>query len=152
MARYKIITARCGETEEGFGCEMDMHAAIAEVHLRDDQGKDFYMSAAYLADIPDFYKTDVTTYELQIKADATEAERAMLGNLLQDGYMDFGEFADIYEQKDPEWYDVQRYLIYLIEVCDEPFEVKRFIKATVGKYMDEIDIPVSSFEEDYSEE
>lgn len=151
MAHYKILAARCGKSEQSMGCDLKMTAAVAEVRLLDEHGKDFYVSTAFLADIPDFYKTDVTTYELQTKTDPSEAEQAMLGNLLQDGYIDFGEFSDIFERKDPEWYNVQRYLIYLIDVYDEPAKAAHYIKATVGQYIDEIYIPVSSVEEDYSE-
>lgn len=152
MARYKIVAARCGETEEGFGCEMDMSAVVAEVRLQDEQGEDFYISASFLADVPDFYRTDVSTYEFQTKGNPTKAEAALFGKLLEDGHMGFGEFDEIFEKKDPEWFAVQRYLLYLFDISDDEEEAEEFIEDTIGEYIDEIEIPASSYEEDYTEE
>lgn len=153
MASYMIMAARCEEAQYGVGCGPQMSPVVTEVRLQDEQGKEFYMSASFLADAPAFFRTDVSTFDLQIRGDLSEAEMAMLKNLLDDGYMEFGEYDDIFETKDPEWYDVQRYLIYLIQLVnyEQIDEANAFIHKTVGKYMDAIDIPMSYAEENYIE-
>lgn len=153
MARYMIMAARCEEAQYGVGCGPQMSPVVTEVKLQDEQGKEFYMSASFLADAPAFFRTDVSTFDLQIRGDLSEAEMAMLKNLLDDGYMEFGEYDDIFETKNPEWYDVQRYLIYLIQLVnyEQIDEVNAFIHKTVGMYMNAIDIPMSYAEENYIE-
>lgn len=55
-------------------------------------------------------------------------------------------FAD----PDAELYQACRYLIYLVR-CERG-EEEPFIQSTVGKYLDEMEIPMSDEEEDYMEE
>lgn len=153
MARYMIIAARCEEADFGVGCGPQMSPIVAEVELKDAQGKNFYMSASFLADAPEFYKTDVSTFDMQVRGDLSEDETAALESLLNAGFMDFGEYDDIFEAKDPEWYDIQRYLIYLIQMVnyEQSDELDKFIGKTSGKYTDAIDIPMSYAEESYVE-
>ena len=65
---------------------------------------------------------------------------------LNDCYVDTGEYEEILTDPDPKWYDVYRYLIYLVR-CDAGAE-RSFIDATKGCWTDEIRIPISDIEEE----
>ena len=67
------------------------------------------------------------------------------------GYHPFSKhYVDVFDDPEAELYQVYRYLIYLVR-CERDQE-EPFIRATVGKYLDEMEIPMSDEEEEYREE
>ena len=60
------------------------------------------------------------------------------------------EYVDVFDDPEAELFQAYRYLIYLVR-CERDQE-EPFIQATVGKYLDEMEIPMSDEEEEYSEE
>ena len=58
-----------------------------------------------------------------------------------------GDYEDIFADPDPEWHDLIRYLIAIVRAPES--ENQPFIQTTTGKWLSEIEIPVSDVEEDY---
>ena len=65
--------------------------------------------------------------------------------------VDLGDFDEFYENGDNiDLYDAWRYVAYLVLSYNED-DTSRYINETVGKYLDEIDIPKTAFEEPFEE-
>lgn len=56
----------------------------------------------------------------------------------------------MFDDPDAELYQACRYLIYIVRYKRDQEEP--FIRSTVGKYLDEMEIPMSDAEEEYREE
>ena len=121
-------------------------AVYAEAGFQKPDGETFYICCRELTCIPTFYKTDHSILEELVRAESNilEADPAFLDYLDQCCMREFGKYSVIYAQKDPEWYDLLRYVIYIID--SDYQESDEFIGATVGNYLDEIDTPASEVE------
>ena len=153
MEKHLLITsARYEVTDGGMACGPVSGSVIAEVGFRTPDGEEFFISCAEVMGIPNFYKTERSVIDEEVKVENSGGEfdeefKDYLMNCFIDG---IGEYDEIFENRDPEWFTILRYLIYIVgNDCDE---TDAFIKDTVGKYLDEIDIPVSSIEKAYAED
>lgn len=145
MARYRVLEAKYGMARGGFACGPVAGPIMAEIKLAGDNGDEFYLNLTEVDGIPNWFKTDRSTIEEQI------AERSEdVFDYLNDHCIDFGEYIDVFADPEEELYQACRYLIYLVR-CERGAE-EPFIQATVGKYLDEMEIPMSDEEEDYREE
>ena len=58
---------------------------------------------------------------------------------INEHFVETGDYYEIEDNKDAEWFDIYRYLIYVVradfDACDQ------FVAETKGKYLDEIMIP-----------
>ena len=146
MARYFIESVQYGEDAGGIACGPVSGALIAEAKILSDTGEVFFMSLADVMGIPNFIKSPVSTFDLQIRCEPNDEEIEQLLSW----NVDTGEYYEIFENRDPEWFQLYRYLIYIISAGED--SRKTFMSETSGRYLDEIDIPVSSIEEDYIDE
>ncbi len=142
MAKYFIMDAKAGIGEGGIACGPVSGPVVAEVQVRDEAGQECFISLAEVDGIPNVFRTDRSTFREQLTFDMDDA----MIEWLNDCYVDTGEYEEILTDPDPKWYDVYRYLIYLVR-CDAGAE-RSFIDATKGCWTDEIRIPVSDIEEE----
>lgn len=142
MTRYLINSVRTGESDGGMACGPVSGSISVEARITTDKGEEFYMVLSETEGIPDIFKSPISLLD-RIMDDEYDESWA-------EYHMDVGEYDEIFEAKDPEWFDLFRYLIYIVSADEEDGE--RFIKKTTGKYLDEITIPKSVVEEELEEE
>ena len=145
MARYRVLEAKCGVGAGGMACGPVSGPVVGEIKLADESGKEFYLCLAEVDGIPNWFKTDRSTIDEQIEETSED-----VFDYLNDHYIDIGEYVDVFDDPEAELYQVYRYLIYLVR-CEREQE-EPFIRSTVGKYLDEMEIPMSDSEEEYFEE
>ena len=146
MARYRVLEAKCGVGRGGITCGPVGGPVVAEIKLAVESGGEFYLCLAEVDGIPNWFKTDRSTIDEQLSDEAEDE----LYDYLNDNYADIGEYEEVFDDKDAELYQACRYLIYLVR-CERDQE-EPFIRTTVGKYLDEMEIPMSDAEEEYMEE
>lgn len=147
MARYLIESVQYGEAKGGMACGPVPGPIAAELKLRTDSGKEFFMTLAEYDGSPNFYRSAESTFELHIKPEDVTQEQI---NMLDSHYMSAGCYEDIFEEQDPEWYQLYRYLIYLVRGDEK--SCRRLVRRSKGKYLDEIEVPASDIELEYLEE
>ena len=145
MARYRVLEAKYGVARGGMACGPVAGPVMAEIKLADENGDEFYLNLTEVDGIPNWFKTERSTIEEQIEEKSEE-----VFEYLNDNNIDIGEYVDVFADPDAELYQACRYLIYLVR-CERG-EEEPFIQSTVGKYLDEMKIPMSDEEEDYMEE
>ena len=146
MTRYRVLEAKCGVGVGGMACGPVAGPVVGEIKITDEDGDEFYLCLAEVDGIPNWFKTDRSTIEEQLSDEADEE----MYDYLNDNYADVGEYVDVFEDTDAELYQACRYLIYLVR-CERDQE-EPFIRSTVGKYLDEMVIPMSDVEEEYRED
>ena len=152
MEKHLLITfAKYEVTNGGMSCGPVPGSMIAEAGFKKPDGEEFFVSCAEVMGIPNFYKTEKSVIDDEVAMENSGEFDTEFQDYLMDHFIDgIGEYDEIFENKDPEWFTILRYLIYI--VGNDYDDTDAFILATVGKYLDEIEIPVSSIEENYIEE
>ena len=144
MTRYFIESAKYGVGEGGFACGPVEGPVVAEVKVK-TENEEFYMTLAEIYGIPNFYKSNESVYDFLVDPDIDEEKIEVVNK----NFIETGDYDEIFEKRDDEWFELYRYLIYVVradyEECDE------FIKVTTGKYIDEMDIPNSDVEFEWNE-
>lgn len=157
MSRYFIENAKCGVTEGGMGCGPISGNVVATIQFKDGNATQ-WLSLVEVEGIPNVYLTEKDVFEDLVAEDFEDTEFI---EYMQEHYIDEFEgieFDDDYSTtfesiaEDPENPAVPliRYLIALIR-C-EMDEVNELIERATGRYVDEIDIPVSDVEEEWIDE
>ena len=145
MARYRVLEAKYGIARGGMACGPVSGPVMAEIKLSDENGDVYYINLTEVDGIPNWFKTDRSTIDDEINEKSEE-----VFEYLNDHYIDIGEYGDVFADPEAELYQACRYLIYLVR-CERGQE-EPFIQSTVGKYLDEMEIPMSDAEEEYWEE
>lgn len=145
MIRYKVLAAKSGVGAGGFACGPVSGPVIGEIKIADENGSEFYLCLAEVDGIANWFKTDRSTIDDQLLGDDES-----LYDYLNERVLPLGEYEDVLEEKEDELYQAYRYLIYLVRCKTE--EAEPFVQVTVGKYLDEIEIPMSDVEEELLEE
>ena len=148
MARYFIEEVKCDIGVGGMACGPVAGPIVAEAKVREDNGESFYLSLAEVDGCPNFFKTEESTYDMQVSMDMTEED----ADRLNEDYLPLGLYENLLElsEEEDEMYPLYRYLMYIIRAdCGE---CERFQKETEGKYLDEFEIPMCDLEEDYLED
>ena len=146
MKRYRVLEAKCGVGEGGFACGPVAGPVVAEIRLSDENSSKFYLSLVEVDGIANWFRTDRSTIDELLSEDNDES----VFDYLNDNNLPLGEYGEVLDEKEDELYQAYRYLIYLVR-C-EMDEAEPFIQATAGKYLDEIEIPMSDIEEEMLEE
>ena len=146
MKRYRVLEAKCGVGEGGFACGPVAGPVVAEIRLSDEDDSAFYLSLVEVDGIANWFRTDRSTIDELLSEDNDES----IFDYLNDNNLPLGEYGEVLDEKEDELYQAYRYLIYLVR-C-EMDETEPFIKATTGKYLDEIGVPMSDIEEEMLEE
>lgn len=142
MTRYYIETTKCGVDKVGMGCG----AEIAETKVKTDNGDIFYMSLAEVDGLAHIYKSVESTYDFQINLDFDNESLKKF----HESFILGGHYEEVLADEDAEFYQLYRYLIYVVRANWE--DTAAFIEETSGKYLDEIEIPLSDVEEEFREE
>ena len=125
------------------GDRLDGGVVIAEARLRDHRDDIVYMSLSEIDGEPDFYLTDESTFEIQTEGTGDDD---FWDHMDDDCCMNAGSYEEIFEEQDPDWYDLYRYLIYIVRA--ERAEAERYIEQTRGQQLSKIFIPAADVEED----
>ena len=140
MKRFFIEEAKYGIGNGGVACGPVELPVVGEVKIKVNDEIIFY-TLVEVCGLPNFYKTDESYFEKHIKMDIDDDDIEEISN----HFVETGDYDEIEKNKDQEWYDIYRYLVYIVrsdyETCDQ------FIEETKGKYIDEISIP--DYVEDY---
>ena len=145
--RFLIEDAKCGIT----GGPLD-GIVVTSVKFNDG-GKSKWLNLAEVEGIPCFYMTDEEVYDKLIENDFDDEAQEFFDNasVMEFEGITLGEYDDlfdsIYDNQDNPAVPLLRYVISLTR-CDMK-DVKKLIKTAVGKYVDEIKIPISDVEDDY---
>lgn len=151
MARYFIEDVKCGLGAGGMACGPVSGPVVAEVKVKDNNDKVFYLSLAEVDGFPNFFQTTESTYDMQVSQEMTDEDV----DYLNDNYIDAdveGDYNNLFEmtEEDEELLPLLKYLTYIVR--SDWDECKRYQKETKGKYLDEIEIPICDLEEEYLEE
>ncbi len=156
MAKYLIEEAKCGITDGGVACGPVEGTVVAEVKFKKGR-KTMWLCLSETEGIPEFTLADRDIYDDLMKEDVDdgfvdylEEHRAydMDGLELGEDYEEL--FANISDSPDAPVIPLIRYIIALVR-CDMS-EVGSIIAMAQGRYADELDIPVSDVEEEYTED
>lgn len=140
--RYYIESAEYGQAEGGIGCGPIDGPLVAEAAVTDENGNHFYLSLAEAWGAPNFYKSDDSLFSIHMSSDA-ESETL---EKLNSAYIELGDYETIFTERDCEYFDLIRYLVYLVRSTDPGLD--EYVKDTEGHYLDEIFIPESDIEEE----
>ena len=152
MKRYYIESVKSGIGEGGMACGPVSGPVVAEAKIKTDLGEVFYLSLAEVMGIPNFYKTEKSIYDILVNEDDDAIEA------IQEKFVDTGDYNDIFKEQDEEWYQLYKYLIFIVSVQKKEFEKYKdvvefkYVDSAVDKYIDEMYIPASDVEEEYLEE
>lgn len=149
MKRFLIEDAKCGVAQAG----PMMGIVITSVKFNDGESSKWF-NLAEVDGIPCFYLTDKDVFDTLIENEWDEKFQEMLDNSYIEefeGIFVGGEYEEvfdsIYENPDNPAVAFVRYAIALT-MCDFK-DVKKLVKMAVGKYVDEIKVPISDAEDDY---
>ena len=155
MKKFLIEDVKVGVSNGGIACGPVPGNVVAEVCVRDvEDGTLKYYSMVEVEGIPNFFETDVSTYERQIKNDPNDDEFwDMLSEHSSGDFGDYYDFFDSLEETEP--HDeakamIQRYLVYLVRADWD--EIEQMKAKSISHNLGEFVIPVCDAEQDYLDE
>ena len=154
MKKYYIEEAKCGVTDAGMES-----TPVAAIKVKEANGTSEWLSLIEADGIPIVFQTTEDMFDKLIANDQSEDDGAyyefMDAHTIHDfNGIVFGEdytetFDSISEDPDNPAIPLIRYLIAL-ERCDME-EIDDLVNMAVGKYADELEIPMSDVEEEWAE-
>ncbi len=153
MKRYLIEEAKCGLTGGGFACGPVAGSVVVTVRFNDGGGSR-WLTVAECDGIPNFFLLDRDVHDKAVEEDDETLE--WMGNYFTHDFdgVEVGDYFDMFagfdENPENPAIPLIRYIIALLRCAMD--ELDGLIEMGVGKYADELDIPVTDIEEDYSEE
>lgn len=141
--RYKVMDAKCDYSGGALP-----GVVIGEIKLLDDNGNVTYMCNSEVDGLPNWFMTDRSTFEEQMDLDSFDNDDFM--SYMNTHSMGLGNYDEALADKHSKWHIALRYLTYLVRCSYE--DMDDFIANTLGKYLDEISIPVSDVEENLMED
>ena len=152
MKRYFIEEIKCGESEGGVACGPVSGSFNVSIKYSVD-GVSKWLSNADVGGIPNFFLTEEDVFQKLCDDDMSEE----FNNYMNAHYagdfegLDLGEYWDVYnsfsENPDNPAVPLVRLLVTLSRCHRE--EEAELIELATGKYIDEIDVPMSEDEEDW---
>lgn len=156
MKRYLIEEVKCGISEGGMACGPVDGAVVASLKINDgEQTK--WLSLVEVMGIPNVTLTDEDIYDRLIADDFSDEFTQFIndhtiesfeGIEIEEGY--YSTYSCIQEDPENPAGPLVKYLVALVR-CDME-DVDGLIEMAVGKYADELDIPVCDSEEEYLED
>ncbi len=151
MKKLLIEDVRVGVSKGGMACGPVSGSVVAEVCLRDlEEGTMKYDSLVEVEGIPNFFETEVSTYDQQIEEVDDEAFWDMLSEHAASdfsGYVGFFENQEELELHDPEHLLIWKYLVYMVRASWE--DVDKMKTQSVGKCLGDFEIPICDLEQEY---
>lgn len=156
MNKYFIEDAKCGVTKGGMACGPVPGSVVGAVKFC--SGKDsMWLYLVETDGFPGFYLSDRELYDELIEEDFDDEFVEYMDNHLlaeMDGICLRTEYEDviesIYKNRNNSAAALIRFMITLVR-CDLD-KVDSISQSAIGRYVDEIDIPMSDLEQDYQEE
>jgi hypothetical protein len=142
MSNFYVIETKTTMSAGGFACGPVPGNVGAEAHVRDEEGKEYYVSLVEVTGIPNFYKSQDDILNELVDPDVNDQDRIDELNKLE---MDAGDYDSIFAKKDPKWFPLYKFLTYIVRADQEEFD--KYNGAKIGKYLDEMDLPKSDVEE-----
>lgn len=146
MKKYLIEDLKCGITETG------LDSVVASIKFNNEE-ESKWLNIFEIEGIPSFNLSKDDIFDKLIKDDVSDKEYAkLLDNTFIDNFngMPLGEYEDMieYMNKKDQTQDtlLLRLIIALVRADND--DTKELIKKSKGKYLDQIDIPISDIEED----
>lgn len=147
MARYFIEDTKCAVGETGIGMSVMDEPTVSEALVRTDSGERFYLSLLEIEGMLGFYKSAHSLFDVLI---GTNSDEAAIEEADSCSVASYEGYWDLFEEPDPEWFELLRYLIYIAR--SDWDECERFQKVTRGHWLDEFETPMSDEEAEYREE
>ncbi|MDO4460748.1 MAG: hypothetical protein Q4C42_11845 [Clostridia bacterium] len=144
MSGFFIEDIRCGVGEGGMACGPVSGPVVAEAKIRDDNGDIFFMCLVEVDGLPMFFKTEEGAYDYHMSEDPSPEEIEAMESRFVAG----GDYSEIFDDTESEWYELFRYLIYVVRADWD--ECEAYQEETRGRYLNEIDIPESDVEKGYN--
>ena len=152
MAKFLIEDIRIGVTEGGIACGPVSGNVVAEMKIRNpEENSVLYYGITEVDGIPNFIKSEESFYDFQIKDDPDD--EAGWQKVYDANVREYEDYWDIYDNlADPEAEHSEDVLIWKLLACFVrcPWEdVDGMKKACIGKFVEDIDIPVCDMEQEY---
>lgn len=154
MKRYFIEEVKCGVTEGGMACGPVGGSVVTSIKFRENNEAPNWLNLVEVSGIPNAYISDKDVYDDLIKEDFDDKE---FNDYMEDHFeADFegidltdyaGAFECMYDDQDNPAVPLIRYLITLTRCSTD--EVEGLIKLVTGKYIDEVEVPMSEDEEEW---
>ena len=157
MKRYYIEEAKCGMTDGGMACGPADGSIVVTVKFKEGH-KTQYLSMVEVQGFPNFYLTNLDVFDDLVKEDFEDEEfqKIMDASYITDfdGVEIGGEYADVFDgihnSLNNPAVPLLRYIIALIRCPIE--DTEDLIQKAAGRYVDEIEVPLSDIEEEYMED
>ena len=155
MKRYLIENAKCDLTDVGMGPgSPNIAAAVQFKSGRTEK----WLSMVEVDGIPNFYLTKQDIFDKLVEEDyddedfweSLEEQQIEEFNDIEFGCDYVEVFDSIYADEDNPAVPLIKYLIALVRADMD--DVKVLIEQAKGKYVDELDIPITDVEEEYQED
>ncbi|MDO4466841.1 MAG: hypothetical protein Q4C49_07515 [Bacillota bacterium] len=149
MEKIKILKAQCGVTEGGMACGPVGGNVVATVTYEVD-GEVSYLSEVEVQGIPNFYLTEDDIFDKLLEEDMDDEEfTEYLDDNYLDGFAGFEldidyDFVNNLRDEETGYGKLLLYIIYIVR--SELDEMSQFITDSIGKTIDEIDIPLLDVE------
>ena len=146
MSRYYIEKVYVGFADSGIS-GVDV---IVTVQFKKDGESSQWLSNADCGGFCTFYQNDFNPFDILVSGDI---ENPQFGVGMIDSFegVEFDDYEDIFDyyvdNKDDSAVALLRYIIALTRSAKD--EVDELILLAEGKYIDEIEVPISDLEEDY---
>ena len=148
MKRFLIEDAKCGVANAS-----PMMGIVATSVKFNDGASSKWFNLAEVDGIPCFYLTEKDVYDVLIENDFDDEMQEFFdkSSISEFEGITLGEYDDIfdsiYENPDSPAVPFLRY-VFALTRCDIK-DVPKLVKRAVGKYVDEIKVPISDVEDDY---
>lgn len=142
MKEFFVKSVR-SDMEEYAMCCGPMTCDVLSEALVKTAEEEFYFGLLEVSDIPTFYKTTESLFEKILEANDDEHELEELFHCS----LDYADYNDMFSDRDSEYYDLCRYLTYIVRSDLDRFET--FRNAQINQYVSKIDIPTSDVEDSY---
>lgn len=144
--RYFIDSCRYGEAA---GDDFESAFIVSVQFHTDEDASTKWLTNVQFTDIPSFYLTNVDIFDKLVAGESIDAKliNEFQGMSLTDNYMNY--FAYFKEHPD----DGAGQLLHFVaamSLLDEESEVEALAAAGARRWVDEVEIPVTEYEDDYS--
>lgn len=151
MKKLFVEDVKVGISKGGIACGPVPGHMVAEVCLRDEEeGTVKYYSLAEVEGIPNFCEMDISTFDRQIE----EVDDEEFWNMISEHIAgDFSDYWDFFEnQEEMKLHDSEHLLIYKLLIClvrSDWEEIDQMKALSIGKHLEDFEIPVSDIEQEY---
>ena len=152
-SRFFVEQVKCGVTEGGMACGPVSGDVIVTIEYRKDDGPSQWLSNAECMGFATIYLNDFDPFDVLMSGDV-ENPKYGLGMTSEFEGLEFGDYEDMFEacaqDKDNPAVPLLRYLVAVTRCSSD--ETKDLIALAEGKYIDEVEVPLSDIEKEYWED